>query len=379
MIVIHNENLHLYLHIQMNQLFYLHLFLLWDVFIDATSYLKLYNLSAHEFAMKIILDILKTTGITATAGIGTNLYLAKIALDIGAKHIKPDKNGVRIASLNEMSYRKLLWSHRPLTDFWRIGRGYAKKLEENGLFTMGDIARCSLGKKTDYHNEDLLYKLFGVNAELLIDHAWGWESCTIEDIKAYKPEMKSISSGQVLKMPYLWDKAKIVIKEMADNLALSLMDKNLLTNQIVMDIGYDIENVSDSYKGDIVIDRYGRKIPKGAHGSINLNEYTSSMSKIMDAAVELFDKIINRHLSVRRLNITANHVISRTEYENIKVEQLNLFLQIDEAESLKEEKIQKTILDIKKKFGKNAILKGLNFEEGATGRERNNTIGGHRA
>lgn len=329
--------------------------------------------------MKIILDILKTTGITATAGIGTNLYLAKIALDIGAKHIKPDKNGVRIASLNEMSYRKLLWSHRPLTDFWRIGRGYAKKLEENGLFTMGDIARCSLGKKTDYHNEDLLYKLFGVNAELLIDHAWGWESCTIEDIKAYKPEMKSISSGQVLKMPYLWDKAKIVIKEMADNLALSLMDKNLLTNQIVMDIGYDIENVSDSYKGDIVIDRYGRKIPKGAHGSINLNEYTSSMSKIMDAAVELFDKIINRHLSVRRLNITANHVISRTEYENIKVEQLNLFLQIDEAESLKEEKIQKTILDIKKKFGKNAILKGLNFEEGATGRERNNTIGGHRA
>ena len=357
----------------------IHVYSIDEVFIDATSYLKLYNLSAHEFAMKIILDILKTTGITATAGIGTNLYLAKIALDIGAKHIKPDKNGVRIASLNEMSYRKLLWSHRPLTDFWRIGRGYAKKLEENGLFTMGDIARCSLGKKTDYHNEDLLYKLFGVNAELLIDHAWGWESCTIEDIKAYKPEMKSISSGQVLKMPYLWDKAKIVIKEMADNLALSLMDKNLLTNQIVMDIGYDIENVSDSYKGDIVIDRYGRKIPKGAHGSINLNEYTSSMSKIMDAAVELFDKIINRHLSVRRLNITANHVISRTEYENIKVEQLNLFLQIDEAESLKEEKIQKTILDIKKKFGKNAILKGLNFEEGATGRERNNTIGGHRA
>ena len=357
----------------------IHVYSIDEVFIDATSYLKLYNLSAHEFAMKIILDILKTTGITATAGIGTNLYLAKIALDIGAKHIKPDKNGVRIASLDEMSYRKLLWSHRPLTDFWRIGRGYAKKLEENGLFTMGDIARCSLGKKTDYHNEDLLYKLFGVNAELLIDHAWGWESCTIEDIKAYKPEVKSISSGQVLKMPYLWDKAKIVIKEMADNLALSLMDKNLLTNQIVMDIGYDVENISGSYKGDIVIDRYGRKIPKGAHGSINLNEYTSSMSKIMDATVELFDKIINRHLSVRRLNITANHVISRTEYENIKVEQLNLFSQIDETKSIQEEKIQKTILDIKKKFGKNAILRGLNFEEGATGRERNSTIGGHRA
>lgn len=357
----------------------IHVYSIDEVFIDATSYLKLYNLSAREFAMKIILDILKTTGITATAGIGTNLYLAKIALDIGAKHIKPDKSGVRIASLNEMSYRKLLWSHRPLTDFWRIGRGYAKKLEEHGLFTMGDIARCSLGKKTDYHNEDLLYKLFGVNAELLIDHAWGWESCTIKDIKEYKPEIKSISSGQVLKMPYLWDKAKIVIKEMADNLALSLMDKNLLTNQIVMDIGYDIENVSDSYKGDIVIDRYGRKIPKGAHGSINLNEYTSSMSKIMDAAVDLFDKIINRHLSVRRLNITANHVISRTEHENIKVEQLNLFSQIDETKSIREEKIQKTILDIKKKFGKNSILRGLNFEEGATGRERNNTIGGHRA
>lgn len=357
----------------------IHVYSIDEVFIDATSYLKLYNLSAREFAMKIILDILKTTGITATAGIGTNLYLAKIALDIGAKHIKPDKSGVRIASLNEMSYRKLLWSHRPLTDFWRIGRGYAKKLEEHGLFTMGDIARCSLGKKTDYHNENLLYKLFGVNAELLIDHAWGWESCTIKDIKEYKPEIKSISSGQVLKMPYLWDKAKIVIKEMADNLALSLMDKNLLTNQIVMDIGYDIENVSDSYKGDIVIDRYGRKIPKGAHGSINLNEYTSSMSKIMDAAVDLFDKIINRHLSVRRLNITANHVISRTEHENIKVEQLNLFSQIDETKSIREEKIQKTILDIKKKFGKNSILRGLNFEEGATGRERNNTIGGHRA
>lgn len=282
-----------------------------EVFMDVTDYLTTYKLTPHDLAMKIILDVLETTGITATAGIGTNLYLCKIAMDIVAKHIPADKNGVRIAELDEMSYRKTLWAHQPLTDFWRVGRGYSKKLEENGMFTMGDVARCSIT------NEDLLYKLFGKNAELLIDHAWGWEPCTVEAIKAYKPSSNSLGSGQVLHQPYEAEKAKLVLREMADLLVLDLVDKGLVTDQIVITIGYDIENLTDperkkKYHGDVVKDHYGRLIPKHAHGTINLGEHTSSTKKIMGAASELFDRIVDKNLLIRRLNIVATHVISES-------------------------------------------------------------------
>ena len=360
-----------------------------EVFMDVTDYLNTYKLSPHDLAMKIILDVLETTGITATAGIGTNLFLCKVAMDIVAKHIPADKNGVRIAELDEMKYRRELWSHQPLTDFWRVGRGYAKKLEENGMFTMGDVARMS------EKNEDLLYKLFGKNAELLIDHAWGWEPTTIEAIKAYRPSTNSLGSGQVLHCPYNADKAKLVLREMADMLVLDLVDKGLVTDQIVITIGYDIENLTDpersrKYHGPVVKDHYGRAIPKHAHGTANLDSYTSSTRKIMCAVSELFDRIVDKNLLIRRLNITANHVLPEADApkKNDSFEQLDLFTDYaardakqeqEQAELEREKKMQQAMLTIKKKFGKNAILKGMNLEEGATAKDRNEQIGGHKA
>ena len=372
----------------------IHIYSIDEVFIDVTHYLSTYNMTAHELAMTMIQDILDTTGITATAGIGTNLYLCKIAMDIVAKHIEPDKNGVRIAELDEMSYRRLLWNHRPLTDFWRVGRGYSKKLEKIGLYTMGDIARCSIGKPTDYYNEELLYKLFGINAELLIDHAWGYEPCTMEDVKTYKPETNSISSGQVLHCPYEFDKARLVVKEMTDLMVLDLVDKGLVTNQIVLTIGYDIENITDknrsqSYKGTVTTNYYGKKVPKPAHGTTNLPKQTSSTTLITNAVMELHDKIVNKKLPIRRINIVANKLVDEHSVKNAnKYEQLDLFTDYEilkkqrekeNAESEREKRMQNTILDIKKKFGKNAILKGMNLQEGATAKDRNNQIGGHKA
>ena len=372
----------------------IHIYSIDEVFIDVTHYLSTYNMTARELAMTMIQDILDTTGITATAGIGTNMYLCKIAMDIVAKHIEPDKNGVRIAELDEMSYRRLLWNHKPLTDFWRVGRGYSKKLEKIGLYTMGDIARCSIGKSTDYYNEELLYKLFGINAELLIDHAWGYEPCTMEDVKAYKPETNSISSGQVLHCPYEFDKARLVVKEMIDLMALDLVDKGLVTSQIVLTIGYDIENMTDknrsqSYKGTVTTNYYGKKVPKPAHGTTNLPKQTSSTTLITNAVMELYDKIVNKKLLIRRINIVANKLVDEHSVKNAnKYEQLDLFTDYEilkkqrekeNAESEREKRMQNTILDIKKKFGKNAILKGMNLQEGATAKDRNNQIGGHKA
>ena len=365
-----------------------------EVFMDVTDYLHTYNMTARELAMTMIQDVLKTTGITATAGIGTNMYLCKIAMDIVAKHIKADKDGVRIAELDEMSYRRKLWSHRPLTDFWRVGKGYAKKLEEYGLYTMGDIARCSIGKENELYNEDMLYRLFGVNAELLIDHAWGYEPVTIADIKGYKPETNSVSSGQVLQCPYDFDKAKLVVKEMTDLMVLDLVDKRLVTDQIVLTIGYDIVNLTDpsrnrSYKGVVTTDRYGRKVPKHAHGTTNLKRQTSSTAIIMDAVMELYDRIVDKKLLVRRITITANKLVSEDlVQEKESYEQLQLFTDYEEVKREREEeeaalekekRIQHAMLDIKKKFGKNAILKGMNLEEGATAKDRNSQIGGHKA
>lgn len=360
-----------------------------EVFMDVTDYLNTYKLSSRKLAMKIIIDVLETTGITATAGIGTNLYLCKVAMDIVAKHIPADKNGVRIAELDEMSYRRTLWSHRPITDFWRVGKGYAKKLEANGMFTMGDIARFSV------INEDLIYRLFGKNSELLIDHAWGWEPCTIADVKAYRPSSGSLGSGQVLHCPYETNKAKLAISEMADMLALDLVDKGLVTDQIVITVGYDIENLIDSersrdYSGEIVKDHYGRRVPKPSNGTINLSGYTSSSKQVINAASELFDRIVNKELLIRRLNITANHVINEASIPKAdpEHEQLDMFTDYaaleakceqEKAELEREKRIQQAVLTIKKKFGKNAILKGMNFEEGATAKDRNDQIGGHRA
>lgn len=365
-----------------------------EVFMDVTDYLQTYRMTARELAMTMIQDVLKTTGITATAGIGTNMYLCKIAMDIVAKHIEPDKNGVRIAELDEMSYRRKLWSHRPITDFWRVGNGYAKKLEEHGLYTMGDIARCSIGKPNELYNEELLYKLFGINAELLIDHAWGYEPCTMEQVKAYKPETNSVSSGQVLHCPYDYDKAKLIVKEMTDQMVLDLVDKGLVTDQLVLTIGYDIENLSNpnlknQYKGEITIDRYGRKVPKHAHGTANLKKKTSSTRLITNAVMDLYDRIVDEHLLVRRITITANKLVDEksVKQEN-EYQQLDLFTdyeaqrkkQAEEEEKLeRERRMQEAMLSIKKKFGKNAVLKGMNLEEGATVKDRNEQIGGHKA
>ena len=359
-----------------------------EVFMDVTRYLKTYGLSPHDLAMKIILDVLATTGITATAGIGTNLYLCKVAMDIVAKHIPADENGVRIAELDERSYREKLWSHTPLTDFWRVGRGYAKKLEENGMFTMGDVARRSL---TD---EEALFKLFGKNAELLIDHAWGCEPCTVEAVKAYKPRTNSLGSGQVLHEPYTAEKARIVLREMADALSMDLFAKKLVTDQIVVTIGYDVENLTDAarrrkYRGEVVKDHYGRQIPKHSHGTINLPRHTSSTKQIMDAASELYDRVVNKELLIRRLNVTACRVIPESEAPREDVpEQLDLFTDYaaleaererENAALEREKRKQAALLKIKQKYGKNAVLRGMNYEDGATMRDRNGQIGGHKA
>jgi Nucleotidyltransferase/DNA polymerase involved in DNA repair len=372
----------------------IHVYSIDEVFMDVTHYLDTYRLTPRELAGRIIRDILQATGITAAAGIGTNLYLSKVAMDIMAKHVKPDEDGVRIAELDEMTYRKLLWNHRPLTDFWRVGRGYAKKLEENGMYTMGDVARCSAGASSDYYNEDLLYRLFGINAELLIDHAWGWEPCTLADVKAYRPETNSIGSGQVLQCPYSFEKGKLIVREMTDLLVLDLVDKGLVTDQIVLTVGYDIENMTNPeirkhYRGPVTTDAYGRKVPKHAHGTANLERPTSSTKLITDTAMELYDRIVDKKLLVRRVYITANHVIGENTFkEKDTYEQLDLFTdyealhkqRADEDAALKrEKKMQQAMLDIKKKFGKNAILKGMNLEDGAMTLERNRQIGGHKA
>lgn len=354
----------------------IHVYSIDEVFIDVTNYLKASGMTAHEYAMTIIRDVLKTTGITATAGIGTNLYLCKIAMDIMAKKMPADKDGVRIAELDEMAYRRELWDHRPLTDFWRVGTGYAKKLESHSMFTMGDVARCSLDK------EDMLYSMFGINAELLIDHAWGWEPCGIADIKSYKPESKSISSGQVLQEPHDFRQTRLIVWEMADLLALDLVDKGLVTDQIVLTIGYDVKSLTDTdYRGDITTDHYGRKVPKHAHGTINLKKHTASSKLITDAALELYDRIMNKNLYARRINITACRVIPETDVGNT-YEQMDFFTDYDEIEKeehrlMKEKRVQKALLDIKKTYGKNSIIKGTNLKEGATAIQRNSQIGGH--
>ncbi len=366
----------------------IHVYSIDEVFIDATEYLKASGLTAHDFAMEIILDVLHSTGITATAGIGPNLYLCKVAMDIWAKHIEPDENGVRIAELDEMSYRHRLWDHRPVTDFWRVGRGYARKLEAQNLFTMGDVARQSV------QDEDVLYKLFGVNAELLIDHAWGWEPCTIADIKAYKPESSSIGSGQVLTCPYTFKQARLVVREMADALALELVDKRLVTDQVVLDVGYDNSNVDpgelgNAYQGEVKSDRYGRKTPKPAHGSSRLARLTSSSKQISNAVMELYDRIVDPGLTIRRLNLAAGNVVDEAEAAAQEVsEQLDMFTdyealerqrRAEEERLARERQEQLAILEIKKRFGKNAILKGTSLMDGATARDRNRQIGGHKA
>ena len=386
----------------------IHIYSVDEVFMDVTNYLKLYGLSAHDLTIKMIRHVLSETGITATAGIGTNMYLAKIAMDIEAKHIAPDSDGVRIAELDEMSYRKSLWEHQPITDFWRVGKGYAKRLASCGIYTMGDVARCSIGSERDFHNEDLLYKLFGVNAELLIDHAWGWEPCTIKEIKDYRPESNSINVGQVLQNPYTYEKARLIVKEMADNLALDLVRKGIVCNQVTLTVGYDIENLEDpereaKYKGEITIDYYGRAVPKHAHGTANLDGYSASSAMLRKALLSIFDRTVNVDLTVRRITISANNVVSektRAESENEPL-QLDLFSgiaalddkgsgiaalddkgedqKISEKELEEEAKIQETLLAIKKKFGKNAVVKAMNLEEGATAISRNKQIGGHKA
>ena len=368
----------------------IHVYSVDEVFIDLTNYLKTYALTAHELIMKMILDVLETTGITATAGIGTNLYLAKVAMDIEAKHISADANGVRIAYLDETTYRRSLWEHTPITDFWRVGRGYAEKLEKCHILTMGDVARCSIGKPSEYYNEDLLYKLFGVNAELLIDHSWGWEPCTIADVKAYKPATNSIGSGQVLHSPYSFEKTKLIVKEMIDVLVLDLVDRGLVTDQLTLTIGYDIDNLKDAermkkYKGAVTTDIYGRAAPKHAHGTANLEKHTYSGRLIWEAASELFDRIVDKNLLTRRVTVTANHVVSESSVlKESPCEQLNLLTDYakqaeEEATLERESRRQKAVFEIKKRYGKNAILRGMNFEEGATTRERNEQVGGHKA
>ena len=353
-----------------------------EVFIDVTHYLKTYNMRAKELVTKVIQDVYQTTGITATAGIGTNLYLCKIAMDTVAKHVKPDKNGVRIADLDEMTYRKLLWSHRPLTDFWRVGKGYSKRLEEHGMYTMGDVAKMSV------KNEELLYKLFGVNAELLIDHAWGWENVTIESIKAYRPATNSICSGQVLHCPYNYENTKLILKEMTELLALDLVEKGLVTNQIVLEIGYDVDNlknqaISSKYNGEITTDKYGRKVPKHAHGTINIDHQTSSSKVLTEHIIKLYEQIINKQLLVRRINITVNNVVNENMVQNSNYEQINLLVDYKEVNKKREKEeaekeIQKAMINIKNKYGKNAIIKGMNLQKEGTTIERNKQIGGHK-
>ena len=367
----------------------IHVYSIDEVFMDVTAYLDTYGMTAHELAMTMIRDVLKSTGITATAGIGTNLYLCKIAMDIMAKRAPADKDGVRIAELNERSYRERLWDYTPITKFWRVGKGIADKLAQHGMYTMGDVALCSV------EHEGLLYKLFGVNAELLIDHAWGWEPVTMDYVKAYRPETNSLSSGQVLTEPYTFHKARVVVQEMADAVALDLVSKRLVTDQMVLTVGYDVEsltnpNIRSRYHGDVTTDHYGRHVPKHAHGTVNLGKHSSSTRQIMEAVVSLYDRIVNPDLLIRRLTLTTNHVISEESARKISSTpvQMDLFIdyealevqqKTEEETQAKERRMQETLLNIKSKFGKNAILRGLNFEEGATAIERNKQIGGHKA
>ncbi len=354
----------------------IHVYSIDEVFLDVTHYLRTYGLTAHELAKRMILDVLNTTGITAAAGIGTNLYLCKVAMDIGAKHVEADADGVRIAELNEESYRRLMWGHRPITDFWRVGKGYAKKLQACGIYTMGDVARCSI------RDAELLYRMFGVNAQLLIDHAWGYEPCTIADIKAYKPESNSVGSGQVLQEPYPAQKARLVAREMTDLLVLDLVDKGLVTDQMVLTVGYDREGVPEDYRGQLTTDAYGRAIPKHAHGTANLGRYTSSTKQILEAVTALYDRIVDPRLQVRRLTVVAARVLPEGQAaEQGRAEQLDLFSDPRQAEQAdaREKGLQQALLSIKKKYGKNAILKGMNMEEGATAADRNSQIGGHKA
>ena len=367
----------------------IHVYSIDEVFMDVTAYLDTYRMTAHELTMTMIRDVLKHTGITATAGIGTNLYLCKVAMDIMAKKAPADKDGVRIAELDERSYREQLWDYTPITKFWRVGKGIAEKLARYGMHTMGDVALYSV------QCEGLLYKLFGVNAELLIDHAWGWEPVTMDYIKAYRPETNSLSSGQVLTEPYTFQKARVVVREMADTVALDLVSKRLVTDQLVLTIGYDIESLTNpeiraGYHGDITTDHHGRQVPKHAHGTANLGSHTSSTKQIMKAVTSLYDQIANPNLLIRRLTLSINHVVSEesvrrrtpgpiqldlfTDYEALKAQQ-----KAEEEAQARERRMQETLLDIKKKFGKNAILRGLNLEEGATAIERNKQIGGHKA
>lgn len=368
----------------------IHVYSIDEVFIDATDYLGTYKCTAHELAIRMIRDVLATTGITATAGIGTNMFLCKVAMDIVAKKMPADKDGVRIAELDEMSFRQQLWNHRPLTDFWRVGKGYAKKLEENGMFTLGDVALESMTER----GEDRLYKLFGVNAELLIDHAWGWEPCTIAEIKKYKPSTNSLGSGQVLHCPYNNEKARLIVHEMTDLLVLDLVEKHLVTDQLVLTVGYDIENLTDPkiskyYTGPVTTDHYGRQIPKHAHGTVNLDRQTSSTRIIVEAMLGLFDRIVDKKLLVRRVNISANRVVSESSVStSAPMEQLDLFTDYEELERKhkaeqaaleREKKAQKAIIELRKKYGKNAVLKGMNLQEGATTKDRNEQVGGHKA
>ena len=365
----------------------IHVYSIDEVFIDISHYLKTYGLSPMELCQKMVKDVYTTTGITATAGIGTNLYLAKIAMDIVAKKMPADKNGVRIAYLDEQLYREKLWTHQPLTDFWRVGKGYAKKLEQEGLYTMGDIALCSTGSKSSYYNEELLYKLFGINAELLIDHAWGYEPCTIEQIKAYRPSKHSICCGQVLHTPYTTEKGEIVIKEMADSIALDLTAKSLVTDQLVLTIGYDRSNLdapeTRSKIDKIRIDHYGRQVPEHSHGTIHLNGHTSLSNEIINKATELYRRIVKPQLLIRRFSLTADNTLAANQTDVATATQLSLFDEpVDpqvQAKRDKVDKLQHTVIDIKKRFGKNSLLRGLNYEDGATGRERNAQIGGHKA
>ena len=360
----------------------IHVYSVDEVFIDATNYLETYKMTANQLAMKIVSSVLRETGITATAGIGTNLYLCKIAMDIVAKHMPPDKDGVRVAQLDEASYREQLWDHRPLTDFWRVGGGYTKKLASHGIYTMGDIARCSV------RNEELLYSLFGVNAELLIDHAWGWEPCTIGDIKSYRPESRSLSLGQVLSTPYTYEKARIIVREMTELLVLDLVSRELVTDQMVLTVGYDTENLKNkNYTGEVTVDRYGRLIPKKAHGSENLFSYTSSTAEIAEAVMRLFDRIADKELLVRRVCVVANHTVYEKDAEQ-ETAQLSLFSELDGYDDrlerrrksrLRERSLQNAVIALRERYGKNSVLKGMNFLDGATTIERNAQIGGHRA
>lgn len=352
-----------------------------EVFMDVSAYLTTYKMTAHELAMTMIQDVLKQTGITATAGIGTNMYLAKVAMDVMAKKMPPDKDGVRIAELDEMTYRRELWEHMPITDFWRVGKGIAKKLEANRMYTMGDVAECS------EYNEEKLYKLFGINAELLIDHAWGWEPCTIKAAKEYVPENRSISQGQVLSCAYSFENGQLIIREMTELLVLELVKKKIVTDQIVLTVGYDNEGIPKDFNGKFEKDRYGRKIPKSAHGSINLENYTSSTKKIMNAVITLYRQIVDKNLQVRRMYVVANHIKPENDVSE-KFVQLDLFSDTEEMERRqqaekksdeKERSIQKAVISIKERFGKNAVLKGMNLQEGATTIERNGQVGGHKA